>query len=64
MGDKRKATVYMTHKLLEEVKNMAEDYGVSTSKIFADVWKIAKNCNCQIPKGIVAYSKERGRKYD
>ena len=58
--DRNRVTIYIPNELIEEINEMAKDYDVAVSKIIQDCWKIAKNCNCQIPKGVVAYSKERG----
>ena len=60
--NKNRMSVYVPDDILAEILEMAKHYGVPNSKILLDAWKIAKNCDCPIPEGVVAWVKERGDK--
>ena len=58
-----KISAYIKDDMLEEMKALSEEYDITPARILRDCWKIAKNCNCPTPKGVVIY-RERGRAED
>jgi hypothetical protein len=57
---RNKLGIYVKDDVLKDLKDASELYEIPISRVLADAWKIAKECKCKVPSGVIIFSEDRG----
>lgn len=62
MKENRKQSLYFPEGMVQEVKAVAKNHGVSVSKVVQDAWEVAKGYKKRVPGTILPFNLEGKKK--